>query len=155
MGSEMCIRDRFKGLNVLLVDDSIVRGTTSEQIVEMAREVGAKKVYMASAAPPVSFPNVYGIDMPAAEELIAHDRKVDQICQAIGADGLIYQDLQDLIDSVRELNADLHQFETSCFDGNYIAGDINENYLNWLSRKRADAVNESVSDEQFVDVGMD
>lgn len=149
------IESEFKGLNVLLVDDSIVRGTTSEQIVEMAREVGAKKVYMASAAPPVSFPNVYGIDMPAAEELIAHDRKVDQICQAIGADGLIYQDLQDLIDSVRELNADLHQFETSCFDGNYIAGDINENYLNWLSRKRADAVNESVSDEQFVDVGMD
>ena len=149
------IESEFKGLNVLLVDDSIVRGTTSEQIVEMAREVGAKKVYMASAAPPVSFPNVYGIDMPAAEELIAHDRKVDQICQAIGADGLIYQDLQDLIDSVRELNANLHQFETSCFDGNYIAGDINENYLNWLSRKRADAVNESVSDEQFVDVGMD
>ena len=121
----------------------------------MAREVGAKMVYMASAAPPVSFPNVYGIDMPAAEELIAHDREVDQICQAIGADGLIYQDLQDLIDSVRELNADLHQFETSCFDGCYIAGDINENYLSWLSRKRADAVNESVSDEQFVDVGMD
>lgn len=149
------IQSEFKGLNVLLVDDSIVRGTTSEQIVEMAREVGANKVYMASAAPPVSYPNVYGIDMPAADELIAHDREVEQICQAIGADGLIYQDLQDLIDSVSELNADLQQFETSCFDGHYIAGDINEDYLNWLSSKRADAVNESVADEQFVDVGMD
>ncbi len=149
------IESEFKGLNVLLVDDSIVRGTTSEQIVEMAREVGANKVYMASAAPPVSYPNVYGIDMPAADELIAHDRQVEQICLAIGADGLIYQDLQDLIDSVRELNADLQQFETSCFDGHYIAGDINEDYLNWLSSKRADAVNESATDEQFVDVGMD
>jgi amidophosphoribosyltransferase len=149
------IESEFKGLNVLLVDDSIVRGTTSEQIVEMAREVGAKKVYMASAAPPVSYPNVYGIDMPAADELIAHDRKVSQICEAIGADGLIYQDLEDLIDSVRELNPDLQHFETSCFDGHYIAGDISENYLSWLSSRRADAVQSSVADEQFVDVGME
>jgi amidophosphoribosyltransferase len=149
------IESEFKGLNVLLVDDSIVRGTTSEQIVEMAREVGANKVYMASAAPPVCYPNVYGIDMPAANELIAHDRHVDQICDAIGADGLIYQDLQDLIDSVRELNPDLHQFETSCFDGKYIAGDISENYLSWLSSRRAEGSNDAVADEQFVDVGMD
>ena len=149
------IESEFNGLNVLLVDDSIVRGTTSEQIVEMAREVGATKVYMASAAPPVSHPNVYGIDMPAANELIAYDREVDEICQAIGADGLIYQDLQDLIGSVRELNPDLQQFETSCFDGKYIAGDINEKYLNWLSSRRADRSNESAADEQLVDVGMD
>lgn len=149
------IESEFKGLNVLLVDDSIVRGTTSEQIVEMAREVGAKKVYMASAAPPVSYPNVYGIDMPAADELIAHDRQVSQICDAIGADGLIYQDLNDLIDSVRELNPALQHFETSCFDGHYIAGDISENYLSWLSSKRADAAQNSVADEQFVDVGME
>jgi len=149
------IESEFNGLNVLLVDDSIVRGTTSEQIVEMAREVGASKVYMASAAPPVTHPNVYGIDMPAADELIAYDRKVEEICQTIGADGLIYQDLQDLIDSVRELNPDLKQFETSCFDGHYIAGDISENYLNWLSSKRADGADESLAEEQFVDVGME
>jgi len=149
------IESEFKGLNVLLVDDSIVRGTTSEQIVEMAREVGANKVYMASAAPPVSHPNVYGIDMPAGKELIAYDREVDEICKAIGADGLIYQDLQDLIGSVRELNPQLQQFETSCFDGKYITGDINESYLNWLSSKRSDRSKETAADEQFVDVGMD
>ena len=94
----------FKGKNVLLVDDSIVRGTTSKQIIQMAREAGAKKVYIASAAPPVRYPNVYGIDMPAANELVAHDRSEDEIAEYIGADWLIYQDLDDLIDAVQKGN---------------------------------------------------
>ncbi|MEM7255823.1 MAG: amidophosphoribosyltransferase [Pseudomonadota bacterium] len=148
------IESEFKGLNVLLVDDSIVRGTTSEQIIEMAREAGASKVYMASAAPPVSYPNVYGIDMPAADELIASNRKNSQICEAIGADGLIYQDLSDLVDCVRELNSDLVDFETSCFDGRYITGDVDTSYLNWLENKRADAAKDGQNDEVYVDVGM-
>ncbi len=149
------IESEFHGLNVLLVDDSIVRGTTSEQIIEMAREAGAKKVYMASAAPPVSYPNVYGIDMPAANELIAHDRSVSEICEAIGADGLIYQDLDDLISSVRELNPDLTNFETSCFNGHYVTGDVDSKYLSWLELRRADAAKKAPTDEAFVDVGME
>jgi len=152
----------FEGLNVLLVDDSIVRGTTSEQIVEMAREVGAKKVYMASAAPPVSYPNVYGIDMPAANELIAHDRSVEDVRQAIGADGLIYQDLDDLIDCVRESQPSLddmkapgmEEFETSCFNGIYITGDIDDQYLNKLQYVRADANKDVGMDEELIDVGV-
>lgn len=148
------IETEFRGLNVLLVDDSIVRGTTSEQIIEMAREAGANKVYMASAAPPVSYPNVYGIDMPAANELIAFDREVSEICEAIGADGLIYQDLSDLVDCVRELNPGLKEFETSCFNGHYITGDVDTNYLSWLENKRADAAQESSGDEVLVDVGI-
>jgi len=147
----------FQGLNVLLVDDSIVRGTTSEQIVQMARDAGARKVYMASAAPPVCFPNVYGIDMPAVDELIAHERSEVEICKAIGADGLVYQRLDDLIDSVRELNPDLGKFETSCFNGDYLTGDIDKDYLHWLENQRADAeVQRSNQNEsQVVDVGMD
>lgn len=148
------IESEFKDLNVLLVDDSIVRGTTSEQIIEMAREAGARKVYMASAAPPVSYPNVYGIDMPAANELIASNRKVSQICDAIGADGLIYQDLADLVDCVKALNPDLVDFETSCFDGRYITGDVDTSYLNWLENKRADAAKDGQNEEEYVDVGM-
>ena len=148
------IGSEFHGLNVLLVDDSIVRGTTSEQIVEMAREVGAAKVYMASAAPPVSYPNVYGIDMPAANELIAHDRSIEQVRQAIGADGLIYQDLDDLIDCVRESGPALEAFETSCFDGTYITGDVDKSYLDKLQMLRADANKNAVDDEEMVDVGM-
>jgi len=132
------IDSEFRGLNVLLVDDSIVRGTTSEQIVEMARESGAKKVYFASAAPPVSYPNVYGIDMPAANELIAHERSAEDVCEAIGADGLIYQDLDDLIDCVREARPSLDQFETSCFNGIYITGDVDKTYLDKLQSVRAD-----------------
>jgi amidophosphoribosyltransferase len=114
----------FKGRNVLLVDDSIVRGTTSKEIVQMAREAGANKVYMASAAPPVRFPNVYGIDMPTREELIAADRSIEQIREYIGADALIYQDVDAMKRVVGALNPKLEGFEASCFDGRYVTGDI-------------------------------
>ncbi len=114
----------FRGRNVLLVDDSIVRGTTSKEIVQMAREAGARKVYLASAAPPVRFPNVYGIDMPTTEELIAHDRSIEEIRQFIGADRLIYQDIDAMKRVVRALNPALAGFEASCFDGRYITGDV-------------------------------
>lgn len=132
------ISSEFKGKNVLLVDDSIVRGTTSAQIVDMAREAGAKKVYFASAAPEIRFPNVYGIDMPVASELIAYGREVDEISQLIRADGLIYQDLADLEAAVRECNPEIKQFETSVFNGKYITGDINETYLSYLNNLRND-----------------
>ena len=114
----------FKGRNVLLVDDSIVRGTTSKEIVQMAREAGARKVYMASAAPPVKYPNVYGIDMPTQEELIAHDRSLEEIRAYIGADALIYQDVDAMKRVVKALNPALQGFEASCFDGSYITGDV-------------------------------
>ena len=114
----------FKGRNVLLVDDSIVRGTTSQEIVQMAREAGAKKVFLASAAPPVRYPNVYGIDMPTAEELIAHGRSVEEIRAFIGADALVYQDLEPMQRVVRALNPRLAGFEASCFDGHYVTGDV-------------------------------
>jgi amidophosphoribosyltransferase len=116
----------FKGRNVLLVDDSIVRGTTSKEIVQMAREAGARKVYMASAAPPVRYPNVYGIDMPTKEELIAHDRSIEEIRRFIGADSLIYQDVDAMKRVVKALNPKLDGFEASCFDGVYITGDVSE-----------------------------
>lgn len=132
------IAAEFKGKNVLLVDDSIVRGTTSSQIIDMAREAGAKKVYFASAAPEIRFPNVYGIDMPSANELIAHGRDVDEICKEIGADGLIYQSLPDLIDAVKQENPEISQFETSVFDGNYVTKDIDQDYLNRLDANRND-----------------
>ncbi|MDC9588304.1 amidophosphoribosyltransferase [Xenorhabdus sp. XENO-10] len=131
-------RAEFRGKNVLLVDDSIVRGTTSEQIVELAREAGAKKVYFASAAPEVRFPNVYGIDMPNANELIAHGREVDEIRQIIGADALIYQNLQDLVQAVREENPDIEKFECSVFDGIYVTKDIDQIYLDYLENLRKD-----------------
>jgi amidophosphoribosyltransferase len=114
----------FKGRNVLLVDDSIVRGTTSKEIVQMAREAGARKVYMASAAPPVRFPNVYGIDMPTKEELIAHERSIEEIRVFIGADQLIYQDVDAMKRVVATLNPLIAGFEASCFDGRYITGDV-------------------------------
>ena len=114
----------FKGRNVLLVDDSIVRGTTSKEIVQMAREAGARRVYMASAAPPVRFPNVYGIDMPTKEELIAHGRSIEQIRDFIGADALIYQDVDAMKRVVGALNPKIESFEASCFDGHYITGDV-------------------------------
>jgi amidophosphoribosyltransferase len=126
----------FKGKNVLLVDDSIVRGTTSEQIIEMAREAGAKKVYFASASPEIRFPNVYGIDMPSANELVAHGREVDEICELIGADGLIFQDLEDLIEACRESNPEIQSFETSVFNGKYVTNDIDQDYLNYLDQLR-------------------
>src|SRR5678810_682099 len=120
----------FSGKNVLLVDDSIVRGTTSREIVQMAREAGARKVFFASAAPPVRFPNVYGIDMPTRAELIAAHRSEDEVGREIGADALIYQDLDALKDAVRRCNPALTSFETSCFDGRYVTGDITADYLN-------------------------
>ena len=129
----------FRGKNVLLVDDSIVRGTTSEQIIQMAREAGARRVYFASAAPPVRYPNVYGIDMPAAHELIAHGRTEDEIARAIGADYLIFQDLADLEEAVRRGNPRLQRFDSSCFTGEYVTGDIDRDYLECLARDRSDA----------------
>lgn len=128
----------FNGKNVLLIDDSIVRGTTSGQIVEMARDAGANKVYLGSAAPPVRYPNVYGIDMPAAPELIAHNRSVEQIAELIGADGLIYQDLDDLKSAVRYNKASIELFEACCFDGDYVTGDVDSKYLEILEAERLD-----------------
>jgi amidophosphoribosyltransferase len=128
----------FRGKNVLLVDDSIVRGTTSKQIIKLARDAGARKVYFASAAPPVKYPNVYGIDMPAAHELVANGRDVDEICKIIGADRLIYQDLHGLIRSVRHDNSSITEFDTSCFSGEYITGDISPEYLRSLEQERSD-----------------
>jgi amidophosphoribosyltransferase len=119
----------FRDKNVLLVDDSIVRGTTSREIVQMARECGARKVFFASAAPPVRFPNVYGIDMPTRSELIASGRSDDEIRLAIGADALVYQDIDAMKRSVTDLNPRLTSFEASCFDGRYVTGDVTEAYL--------------------------
>lgn len=133
----------FKGKNVLLVDDSIVRGTTSEQIIEMAREAGAKNVYFASAAPEIRFPNVYGIDMPSANELIGHGREAAEINELIKADGLIYQELDDLISAVKQENKDIARFETSVFSGEYITGDINQSYLDRLDAARNDIARNS------------
>jgi len=126
----------FRGKNVLLVDDSIVRGTTSREIVDMVRAAGANKVFFASAAPPVRFPNVYGIDMPTQAELIATGRDTDEVAREIGADGLVYQNLEDLEQSIRDLNPDIQRFESSCFNGCYITGDIDAAYLERLSRTR-------------------
>ena len=128
----------FSGKNVMLVDDSIVRGTTCRQIIEMAREAGAAKVFFASAAPPVRFPNVYGIDMPSASELIAHNRTVDEVCELIGADWLVYQDLDDLVECSLEGNSEVDGFDCSVFNGEYITGDIDQNYLDRIALLRND-----------------
>ncbi|CAM3709067.1 amidophosphoribosyltransferase [Bordetella tumulicola] len=136
------IGSEFKGKNVLLVDDSIVRGTTSREIVDMARAAGANKVYFASAAPPVRFPNVYGIDMPTQSELIATGRSDEEIAATIGADGLIYQDLADMERSVSDINPALKRFESSCFNGDYVTGDITPEYLERLSLARSNADDE-------------
>ncbi|MEX0730881.1 MAG: amidophosphoribosyltransferase [Aquisalimonadaceae bacterium] len=128
----------FKGKNVMLVDDSIVRGTTCEQIVQMARDEGASKVYFASAAPAVRYPNVYGIDMPSARELIAHGRTDEEVGRIIGADRLIYQDLEDLVETVRQGNPELSRFDASCFNGEYVTGDVTEAYLQSLENSRSD-----------------
>ncbi|KAI8992566.1 amidophosphoribosyltransferase [Pilobolus umbonatus] len=127
----------FAGKNVLLVDDSIVRGTTSKEIIQMAREAGAKKVYFASCAPPIRYPNVYGIDMPTRNELVAYGRNVDQIAVEIGADKVIYEDLEDLIQSVRTFNPNIKTFDTSVFDGKYVTGDIDEAYFNYIEGERS------------------
>ncbi|WP_417224327.1 amidophosphoribosyltransferase [Amphritea sp.] len=128
----------FKDRVVMLVDDSIVRGTTSQQIVQMAREMGAKKVYFASAAPAVRYPNVYGIDMPSATELIAHGRTDDEVGQEIGADWMLYQDLEDLKDCLRAGNSSVTGFDASVFDGKYITGDIDAEYLRRIEEERND-----------------
>jgi len=143
----------FNGKNVLLVDDSIVRGTTSGQIVQMARDAGAKKVYMASAAPPVMYPNVYGIDMPATDELIAANRSIAQIEDAIGADWLVYQDIDDLVEAVGFGNRAIERFEASCFNGEYLTGDIDAEYLQRLEQHRSDAA--KVNTEDRISVSMD
>ena len=129
----------FEGKNVLLVDDSIVRGTTSKQIVEMAREAGAKKVFFASAAPPIRFQNVYGIDMAATTELIAHQKDEGQIAEYIGADWLVYQNLEDLIRSAKEGNKEIENFETSIFDGEYLDDQVSSDYLKNLEVLRSDS----------------
>ena len=131
------IGSEFKGRNVLLVDDSIVRGTTSKEIVQMAREAGAKKVFLASAAPPVRFPNVYGIDMPTKSELIAHGRSIEEIREYIGADALIYQDVAAMKKAVGSLNPKLAGFEASCFDGHYITGDVSAEDFAAMQAQRA------------------
>jgi len=141
----------FKDKNVLLVDDSIVRGTTSREIVQMARDAGARKVYFASAAPPVRFPNVYGIDMPSPQELIATGRSDEEICIEIGADRIIYQDLDDLKTAVRKANPLIENFDASCFDGVYITGDVTPDYLNHIEELRrsgqaSDAINQMALD---------
>jgi amidophosphoribosyltransferase len=130
------IASEFKGKNVMLVDDSIVRGTTSREIVQMAREAGANKVFFASAAPPVLFPNVYGIDMPTREELIAYGRTVEEVCHEITADRLVYQDVDALKRSISDVNPALQNFEASCFDGVYVTGDVTPAYLDRLEDAR-------------------
>ena len=138
----------FKGRNVLLVDDSIVRGNTSKEIVQMAREAGARKVYMASAAPPVRYPNVYGIDMPTSEELIAHNRSIEEIRQFIGADALIYQDVAAMKRVVGALNPALNGFEASCFDGVYITGDVTAADFDAMAAQRKAQGDEEEDDDR-------
>tara|TARA_R100000152_G_C6698107_1_gene128234 strand:- start:218 stop:817 length:600 start_codon:yes stop_codon:yes gene_type:complete len=150
----------FRGKNVMLVDDSIVRGTTCKEIVQMARDAGARKVYFASAAPPVRYPNVYGIDMPSASELIAHGRTVEQIRELIGADWLLYQDLEDLITCVSEVNDDIEGWECSVFTGDYVTGDVDEAYLSRIDglrndEKRSESAGGADGDNGIIDLHND
>ena len=124
----------FKNQKVLLVDDSIIRGTTMKQIVEMVRRAGAKEVYLASASPPVRHPNVYGVDMPSTKEFIATDQSIEEIKDDLGADGLVYQKLQDLYDTGFNQNPNIEQFDGACFDGCYVTGNIDQEYLSQLER---------------------
>ena len=140
------IASEFKGRNVLLVDDSIVRGTTSKEIVQMARDAGARKVYMASAAPPVRYPNVYGIDMPTSNELVAHNRTVEQIREIIGCDALIYQDVEGMKKAIGSLSTKLAGFDASCFDGVYVTGDITIDDIDRLNAARVGGGDESLED---------
>ena len=142
------IEVEFKGRNVLLVDDSIVRGTTSKEIVQMARDAGAKKVYLASAAPPVRFPNVYGIDMPTKDELIAHGRTIEEIREFVGADALIYQDVAAMKRVVAALNPKLDGFEASCFDGHYITGDVTAADFETLAAQRSSSDEDESTDDR-------
>lgn len=143
----------FKDKNVLLVDDSIVRGTTCKQIIQMARDAGARKVYFASAAPAVRYPNVYGIDMPSANELIAAGRSDDEVCALIGADRLIYQDLDDLVLTATDGNKDIKQLDCSVFDGNYITGDVTKDYLSNLHTERNDESKHQRERQGTMDLG--
>ncbi len=147
----------FEGKNVMLVDDSIVRGTTSQQIIQMARDAGARKVYFASAAPPVRYPNVYGIDMPSVHELIAHGRNEDEIAQAIGADGLVYQDIDDLIEATSGDHAMVKRFDASCFNGEYVTGGVDRGYLDALEQSRCDQARNhgSVGQTEIMDLHND
>ena len=145
------IASEFKGRNVLLVDDSIVRGTTSREIVQMARDAGARKVYLASAAPPVRYPNVYGIDMPTPGELVAHDRTVEEIRQVIGCDALIYQDVEGMKRAIGSLNTRLDGFDASCFDGVYVTGDVTAQTIAAMNSLRADTA-EKIGEDGGVDV---
>jgi len=145
----------FKGKNVLLVDDSIVRGTTSKEIVQMARDCGATKVYFASAAPPVRFPNVYGIDMPSRAELIATGRDAAQIATEIGADAVFYQDLPDLIEDIRSCNPNIKRFDASCFDGDYITGGVSEEYLAGIEANRSDGNTRDATGDSNVSYQLD
>jgi amidophosphoribosyltransferase len=133
----------FRDKVVLLVDDSIVRGTTSQQIIEMARDAGASKVYFASASPPVRYPNVYGIDMPASSELVASGRSEQEIAEVIGADWLVYQNLDDLIRAVQYDSGDIREFDTSCFSGEYVTGDITPEYLRKIEVNRSDSAKQA------------
>lgn len=144
----------FRRKVVLLVDDSIVRGTTSGEIIQMAREAGAKKVYFASAAPPVRFPNVYGIDIPTQAELIAYNRTEEQVAEKIGADWLIYQDIDGLVEAARAGNRKIHRFDTSCFTGEYVTGDVSEDYLAHISVMRNDAAKQvrDTADDNIIDL---
>ena len=149
------INMEFKGKNVMLVDDSIVRGTTAREIVQMAREAGAERVFFASAAPPVRYPNVYGIDMPSAKELIANGRNNDEICKELGTDRLIYQSLDDLIYGVKSVNPLITKFETSCFTGDYVTGDITPEYLNLIeSRRNDDELKKNDVDSNQLDLNL-
>jgi len=143
----------FRDKNIMLVDDSIVRGTTSKQIIQMAREAGAAKVYFASAAPPVRHPNVYGIDMPSAQELIAHGRTEEEVAEAIGADKLVFQDLADLIDAVQRGNESIKDFDTSVFNGEYVTAGVTPHYLQQLELLRSDTAKET-HDEEGVSIDM-
>jgi amidophosphoribosyltransferase len=144
------IAEEFKDKNVLLVDDSIVRGTTSREIVQMARDAGAAKVFFASAAPPVRFPNVYGIDMPTRAELLAFGRSDEEIAREIGCDELIYQDIDALVDDVRAENPAIQDFDTSCFDGRYITGDVTPAYLDYVEAVRnGDTLPHSIETQQL------
>ncbi len=149
------IDSEFRGKNVMLVDDSIVRGTTSQQIVQMARDAGANRVYFASAAPAVRYPNVYGIDMPSATELVAHGRTEEEIRVVIGSDRLIYQDLDDLIDAVRKIDkSKVAKFDTSVFNGEYITGDVSNQYLEQLELLRSDSAKQHRENTTDVTIGL-